>query len=387
MTESRSTALLCLMVFANTICLGTFSPLLPEIAREQGLADWQLGVLGGAFGFARMLADVPTGMLATRRLGTTLTAAPVLLVAGVFLLASAGPFPVLVLGRVLIGFGHTLSMVGGLTAILLDPRGASGSVRLNTYEFAGMAGVLGGLGGIGFLPPTWGWPLSLLVASSPVLITVVLAPWLRRWFPDQLEVKEDAEAPPARAARTQGVGSGMPAVVWLMFAVGIIMALAWSAMSQFLIPVRGTREFGLDRAGVSRLLGLAQIVDLLALLPVGWLADRIGRMLVLSLIAGTLALGAWSVGLGSFPFFVIGCVFLGLGMAGWMFPLGVIREHTETRAFAFRTGLYRVGVDAAAFLGPLICGLIGDAHTGAFVGAVGLVALAASIRLGWLALR
>jgi hypothetical protein len=55
--------------------------------------------------------------------------------------------------------------------------------------------------------------------------------------------------------------------------------------------------------------------------------------------------------------------------------------------FAWRTGLYRVGVDAAAFLGPLLCGLIGEAHTGAFVGAVGLVALAASIRLGWLALR
>ena len=65
-----------------------------------------------------------------------------------------------------------------------------------------------------------------------------------------------------------------------------------------------------------------------------------------------------------------------------MFPLGVIREHTESRLFAWRTGLYRVGVDAAAFLGPVVCGLIGEAHTGLFVSAVGVGAFAASIRPG-----
>ena len=131
----------------------------------------------------------------------------------------------------------------------------------------------------------------------------------------------------------------MPPIVWLMFAVGIIMALAWSSMSQFLIPLRATREFGLDRAGVSRLLGLAQVVDLVVLLPVGWLADRLGRAFMLSAVSLCLGFGAFAVGLGSLPFVVAGCVLLGVGMAGWMFPLGVIREHTESRLFAWRTGL------------------------------------------------
>jgi len=62
-----------------------------------------------------------------------------------------------------------------------------------------------------------------------------------------------------------------------MFAVGIVLALAWSAVSQFLLPLRGTREFGLDRGGVSGLLMLAQLVDLAALLPVGRLADGLER--------------------------------------------------------------------------------------------------------------
>ena len=58
------TLVLCVLVFCNTSCIGSFGPLLPEIGRTQALADWQLGVLAGSFGFARMIADVPSGMLA-----------------------------------------------------------------------------------------------------------------------------------------------------------------------------------------------------------------------------------------------------------------------------------------------------------------------------------
>jgi MFS family permease len=374
------------MVFANTVSVGAFGPLLPEIAREQDLADWQIGILGGAFGLARMIADVPTGALAGRRLGSTLAAAPGLLVAGVLLLWSAGPFPVLVLGRALIGLGHTLGMVGGLTAILLDQRGARGSIRLNTFEFAGMLGVLGGLAAVGLLPASLGWPLSLLLACSPVLITVAIMPALRRAFPDRDREGSKLDVAAARAPAPAASRSAQP-IIGLMFATGIIMGLGWSAVSQFLIPLRGTREFGLDRGGISRLLGLSQIVDLLVLLPVGWLADRVGRLLMLSAVTASLGVGALAIGLGSYSWFVAGAVFLGVGMAGWMFPLGVIREHTDAAAFAWRTGLYRVGIDAAAFLGPLACGLVGEANTGAFVAAVGLGALVAAARLGWLALR
>jgi MFS family permease len=171
-------------------------------------------------------------------------------------------------------------------------------------------------------------------------------------------------------------------VVRLMFALGVVMALGWSAVSQFVIPLRGTREFGLDRAGISGLLSLAQLVDLVVLLPVGWLADRIGRPPVLTGVAVTLGLGLFAVGLGSLPLLVVGCALFGLGMAGWMLPLGVIREHTDVARLGWRTGAYRVGVDGAIFLGPLICGVLGPVHTPLFIAVVGLAALAIAVRLG-----
>jgi MFS family permease len=366
------------LVFCNTFCLGSFGPLLPEMARTQLLADWQLGILAGSFGFARMVADVPCGALAGRRLGTTLVLSPALVLAGLLLLATAGPFPVLVLGRVLTGLGHTLTMVGGLTAILRDDGGPSASMRLNVFEFAGMLGVLGGLAAVGFLPAGWGWPVSLLVASVPLIAPLAMVPTLRRLFPD--EPRRSATPASTGPAATVGPASS---IVWLMFGVGATMGLGWSAVSQFLVPLRGAREFGLDRGGVSSLLALPQLVDLAVLLPVGWLADRIGRAPVLGGVLVALGLGAWGTGLGSFPLVVAGSALLGVGMAGWMLPLGVMREHIEPSTLAWRTGVYRVGVDATAFLGPLICGILGEFHTGVFIGLVGLIAVGTGARLLW----
>jgi DHA1 family inner membrane transport protein len=374
------TGLLCLVVFASTVCVGAFGPLLPEIARAQGLPDWQLGILAGSFGFARMAADLPAGALATRHLATSLTLAPITLLAGMLLLSTAGPFPVLVLGRLLTGLAHTLVMVGSLTAVLQDREGPRASMRLNTLEFAGMLGVLGGLTMVGLLPERWPWNLTLLAAAGPVVLslagTLVLTRTFRRHLPP---------VPPAARAQARAetsVAAGLPPIVRLMFALGVVMALAWSAVSQFVIPLRGTREFGLDRAGISGLLSLAQLVDLIVLLPVGWLADRIGRLPVLTVVAVILGVGLFAVGLGSLPLLVVGCALFGLGMAGWMLPLGVIREHTDVARLGWRTGVYRVGVDGAIFLGPLICGVLGETHTPLFIALVGVAAFAIAVRLG-----
>jgi MFS family permease len=373
------TALLCLVVFASTICVGAFGPLLPDIARVQGLPDWELGVLAGSFGFARMIADLPVGAFATRRLGSALVLAPFTLLAGMLLLATAGPLPVLVAGRMLTGLAHTLVMVGSLTAVLQERPGPGASFRLNTLEFAGMLGVLGGLVLVGALPEGWRWNLTLLVACAPVLAAIGGALALRRRLP--AAPAEPAERADTAARPRSPRHEPLAPIVRLMFALGVIMALAWSAVSQFVIPLRGTREFGLERGGISGLLSLAQLVDLLVLLPVGWLADRVGRPPVLVGVAAVLGVALVAVGVGSLPLMGLGAALFGLGMAGWMLPLGVIREHTDLARLGWRTGVYRVGVDGAIFLGPLICGVLGEARTPYFIALVGAAAFAIAVRL------
>src|SRR5262249_21680459 len=130
-----------------------------------------------------MAAAMPTGAFVGRRLGTALVTAPLVLIAGLLLIVSSGPFWVLVAGRLLLGVAHTLAMVGGLSALLGDDRGRHASGRLNIFEFAGMLGILGGLGTVALIPAAWGWKLSLLIGSSPVLIPLLLTRTMRRAFP------------------------------------------------------------------------------------------------------------------------------------------------------------------------------------------------------------
>jgi UMF2 family putative MFS family transporter len=371
-----STAFLYLMVFCHTFAVGAFSPLLPEISRAQGLADWQLGVLAGAFGVARTLLDIPAGSLASRRLGTMLALGPLLLLVGVLLLGTAGPIGVLVLGRFLIGAGHAFGMVGALTALL--QRGEGAAFRLNAFDTSAVLGMLGGVTMVGLLPASWSWNRALLVTCSPQLIVVALLPVFWRRFAD--EDRRAAAGGESRLAAAEPQ-TRWPPIVTGMFVIGTVIAFAWSSVSQFLMPLRGTREFGLDRAGNSRVLALAHVVDLVVLLPVGRLADRIGRLLVLGGVCVALGVGTVLVGLGPFPLFVLGSGLFGLGLAGWMLPMGVIRENTLLSDLAWRTGLYRVGVDAAMFLGPLVSGVLGDTGAGYVVGLVGLVTLVAGARL------
>jgi MFS family permease len=361
----------------NTFLVGAFGPVLPDIARTRGLADWQLGVVAGAFGFARMAGAAPAGILAGRHVALSLVLSPLFLAAGLLCLVVAPSFALLVLGRALMGIGHTLLMVGGITALLQNDGGAGGSFRLNLFEFSGMLGILGGLALMGFLPAHWPWNLSLPVAAAPLLIGPVLGRALLRRFPPT-----PPAAPLSRGADSaRAIAPRDERVFWLMLGVGMLMALTWLSVSQFLIPLRGTREFGLGRGGVSILLALAQIVDLIVLLPVGRLADRVGRVPVLGAVMAVLALGALGTGLGGYPLFVAGCACFGMGLAGWMLPLGIIREHVGTAGLAWRTGLYRVGMDSAVFLGPVLSGLLGERLAGYFVALVGMGALLVAGRL------
>ena len=74
--------LLFVLLFCNAFGVGAFGPLLPEIGRTQSLPDWQLGFVASAFGFARMAAAMPVGMLVVCRLAAALMAAPLILVLG-----------------------------------------------------------------------------------------------------------------------------------------------------------------------------------------------------------------------------------------------------------------------------------------------------------------
>ena len=370
---------LCLTCGLQIFSIGAFPALLPEIGRGAALADWQLGAVAGAFGFARMLIDVPAGLLMTHHVRRALVGGPVFVLAGIACVVLGGSFAWLVLGRVLMGAGHTLGQLSMLTTLLRARAERGLASALAAFEFSAMLGMLGGVTLVGALPGALPWQTAFVIACSPLLAVVVTLRQLLTLLPD------DGRGRPwfARSAATVASDTGLARrdTTVLAFAAGGAVALAYATLEQFLIPVRGSREFGLDRAGIARLLMLAQLCDTIALLPVGALADRRGIPRVLGVVLVTFAAGVAMIGLGPLPLVVAGCVVFGLSMAGWMLPVGLLRTATPAGQVAWRTAVFRVFVDGGMFLGPFVSGLLGAAHARVLPATLGAVLLAVGVAL------
>jgi MFS family permease len=375
------TALLCLTTFGNIFSGGAFPAVLPDIARSAALADWQLGIVAGAFGFARMVAAIPIGLFLTHNLRRALWIGPLVLATGALCVTSGGGLPTLVLGRLLMGLGQALSMVGGLTAILRFQSGAGLAAALAAYELSAMIGMLGGAAAIALLPASLPWSTAFLLTCTPQLIAVVAVPRLLAALPVEhgggapLFARQAAVADPGDVMSSGPRSGHHGSLVPLAFIAGGTVALTYSTMEQFLVPLRVSREFGLDRAGVAWLFMVQQVFDIIALLPIGILADRRGAAPVLAGILMLMAVANALVGFGTLSVVVVGCALYGLSMAGWMLPLSVLRRETPSAQVSWRTGLYRVCVDTGAFLGPFLSGLLGM-HLAGFLPALWTAALA-----------
>lgn len=358
---TRPVVLLCLLIFGNTFAVGAFPVLLPDIGRSVGVDDFALGVLAGAFGFARLASDLPAGLLITHHLRRALVIGALAVTAGVLCLGLGAPYELLVAGRILSGVGHTLVMLSGITGVVRYARQNAHGLALNAYEMSGMLGILGGMVAAGFLPGHWPWNVTILAASVPQLLGLLLLPALLRAIPTDTgrgarlplfsRGLDDDPAP-------SGAGRRLSRLTVLAFVAGALLAVAWSAVGQFILPLRASREFGLDRDGVALLLAIPQIVDVLVLLPLGSLADRSSRARVLAVVLFVLAGGVAAVAFGPLAIVMLGCVFFGIGLASWMLPVALLNRDGSARRVAWRTALYRVGVDAGIFLGPVASGLL-----------------------------
>jgi hypothetical protein len=212
-----------------------------------------------------------------------------------------------------------------------------------------------------------------------MVVNLLLLPALRRALPRPdltesrpLFARSQSAAPASGGSADAGA---RPAAVLGLLAVvaGAAVAVSYSTVEQFAIPLRGSREFGLDRPGIARLLMLSQVVDLAALLPLGALADRRGTPVVLGAVLVVFAVALALIGFGSLPLMTIGCALFGFSMAGWMLPLGILRAATPPAQVAWRTALYRVSVDGGMFAGPFVSGLLGARYAGVLPGAMMIV--------------
>jgi MFS family permease len=361
MPERRLLLLLCVMMGAYTFCVSSFPVLIPEVGAAFTLADWQLGIMAGAFGFARMLTDIPAGLLMAHHVRRAMIGAPVFMLVGAVLVGTGGGFAAVLLGQVSLSIGYTLANLGSVTIILRQRAERGLASALNAYELSAMIAVLAAVATIGLLPRGLPWNVAYLIGCVPIVIGLAalrsVLPRLPPTDPAQPWFTRMAARPSAAADH-----GGATTTVVLAVAAGGLVALTYTTVASFLVPLRGSREFGLQRAGIAQLLMLAQTCDIAALLPVGALADRRGPRAVLAIVLVTIGAAIGLIAFGGLPQVVTGCVLFGVGMAGWMLPLGLLRSATPAALIAWRTALYRVSVDGGMFLGPFLSGVLARSY-------------------------
>src|SRR5204863_10215490 len=107
------------------------------------------------------------------------------------------------------------------------------------------------------------WKAVLLTACAPQVLGFITLPAVLARLPRRVEShampRTPGTAPSPRAAT----------LVVLAFAAGSAVAISYASVEQLVIPVRGSREFGLDRAGIAQLFMLMQGCDIAALIPLG----------------------------------------------------------------------------------------------------------------------
>jgi predicted MFS family arabinose efflux permease len=176
--------------------------------------------------------------------------------------------------------------------------------------------------------------------------------------------------------------SGLPRRAWILFAVNLVNASG--TMVIFFLALYLTRKLGFSTAGAGKALSLYGIGSLAGAYLGGWLADRIGSILVqkvsLSLCGALLiALGQVISAWGILP------LLLSLGLAaGMLYPANgtsmarICADELRVKGFA----LNRLANNLGATIGPAVGGVLALRDYRLLFWADGLTSLAAERGVG-----
>jgi len=344
---------------------GLVSPLLPLLRETFRVSPGELGLLTSMAGLSSVVMDVIATYLLSRRPLLSLLLQGISLT-GVALLCSmlAPSFYWLVLAQMLVGFGVSLTRAASLIVVVAaTPRTAQGRAN-NLLEFSAIAGltlsptlsgltasllhwrVAFGLATV-FVAGAFGWVLY----TRQALAEAVEASTIRHNTPTAARGTTHPEAPAAAPSQTRAVG--------IAYVATFVMSFIWAGFISTALPLFSGEVVGVSTSTLGLVFTAGLLADLLLLLPVGWLSDRLEGRVVLTpallLIAGALAYLPQATSLGAL-FLVSIC--LHTGFAAWGMPAATLALCTPRERLARTMGIYRLLIDGAVVIAPWLIGTL-----------------------------
>jgi len=342
-----------------TLSHGIVSPVLPLYAQSFGVSLSLVGLLVAGFGIARLLANLPAGILASR-LGRrqVLFFGSLVSTLGGLLSALAASFEQLVAARMLSGVGSALFITSALTYVADVSTPATRGRYMSVYQSCFLLGITLG-------PVPGGFLADLLGLRAPFFAIGAASAAAALWV--LLNVPEPRPAghqrPAAGSSRSGSLAlllTNRNFILISFIAFGVFFTRG--GVQQTLLPVLGRDRFGLNPAQLGVLFGAVAATNLLAIPVGGFLSDRLGRKA--SVVPGSLldTFGLLLLSLeGPQAQFWAGSVLLGLG-SGLSGPASAayVSDIAASSLLGLALALYRTLADVGLVVGPPLLGGLSD---------------------------
>jgi len=341
---------------------GVISPVLPSYAKSFGVSTTLVGATITVFGLARLVTNVPAGMLADRRgRRKLLIGGPLITAVGMFGSGLATSIWVLLGFRFIAGLGSALYMTGA-TIYLLD---ISSPEQRGRY-IASNQGAL--LVGVGFGPALGGLLASRYTLSTPFYVVAVAAvltalySYLRlpETFDGSPSTTDGNEPRPSSASRFELLRSRDFLLVALV-TIGVFSVRA--GVRQTLVPLHLEEAFGLEVDELGVLFTAMGIIGMVLVWPAGVATDHFGRKAIIVPTAAMIALGMGVVaGANTLTWFIVGLTVSAVGSSiTGPAPAAYVADLVAEDRRGAAMGMYRTAGDVGIVASPILSGLMSDA--------------------------
>ena len=315
---------------------GVVGPVLPLYARDFGVSTAVVGLTLTVFALARLILNVPAGLIADRfGRRILLVGGPILTSVGMFGSGFADSISSLLMWRFVAGAGSAFYMSGALI-YLIDIAPIARYVATNQWALS--VGVALGPGVGGLVAERWGLAAPFHLVG---VIGVASAIYAAFRLPETLRPRTDSEQSARSATEVKRIVYSGPFMA-IAFVTGTIF-MTRAGTRATLVPLHADGVLAWGPGEIGLVFTITGVMTLFTLWPATWATENLGWAPVILFSGVAAALGT----------------FVGTGTAGPA-PAAFVAELFPERLRGLGIGLYRSAGDVGFVLGPPALGWLSE---------------------------
>ena len=380
---SEELIVLCFATFLVMAGQGVVSPVIPLYAKDFGVSAAAVGLTLTVFALARLIVNVPAGIIADRYgRRILLVGGPIITSVGMIGSGLSDSIGELLVWRFVAGAGSAFYMSGAMIYLIdiATPEQRTRYVAINQWALTVGFALGPGIGGL--VADRYGLSVPFYVVGVMGIITAIYA---------VIRLPETRD----QAAAEEAEADGEPMSTWTFVLSRRFLLVAVASATIFmtragtrgtLMPLHADDALGWGPAEIGIVFTVTGAMTLFTLMPAAWAADHISRRFVVGFSGVVAGIGAMLAGSIVSPVgFVLGNVVmsLGTGTAGPA-PAAYVADIAPPGKRGIAVALYRSAGDVGFLAAPPLLGLLAEAtslSTALIVGGV-LVAVGGLVFVG-----